>query len=900
MSGRGPRGRARSRTDTAQAPIPAPTSEAESGRGRGIVPATTEQAPAAAGGGSPTGSGSGSGSGGSPTSGAGTASDKSRESPPQPAVGRAATRGKPAIQPQGPLETGLLDPLSRLSLQGEHQEQRRQREIELVPLTKPLTCTDKKGKDGIPVSLMANYFEAVSKPDWLLYQYHVDFNPAVDSKRMRQALLHNHNNLFPDNKAFDGSTLYSLTKLPNEITDVVSVRTTDNTPINIRIKRVCEVVPTSPQFVQLFNIVFRRCLGLYGMTPIQQNYYDMSSPIQVKQYNLEIVNGFTTAISIHERKLLLCAEVSHRVISTATVFDKMNDFYNKNPQNVKAACQEALVGQIIMTKYNNKTYKIDDIDWDSSPLSTFDRRDGNAISFVEYYKTHYDINIREVNQPLLISRPKEKDKRREGEVRNILLIPELCVVTGISDTMREDTFMMRELATQTRLNPDAKISKISRFIGSFNENEKVKAEFNKWQMKFDSRPIKVEGRVLPKEVLLFGNSTHKQLMKADWNNDMKSARHLSAVPLQRWLLFYAQRDENQAYEFSVNLNKVAKSMGMMIDEPEAIAVQEDRTEYFISSVKQKVKSDTQMAVFILSSNRKDRYDAIKKQCCLDLAVPSQCLLVKNIKDAKKAMAVITKIAIQMNCKLGGEIWGVSIPIKRVMICGIDTYHDSAKKDSSVCAFIATMNETKTRFFSRATLQATHQELSNNLTLVVKSALQHFSKVNGGFPEKIIIYRDGVDDGKLLNVRDYEIPQIQKAFELTQADYSPRLTFIVVKKRGNARFFQQTNQGITNPEYGTIVDNTVTRAEWYDFYLISQSTTQGTVNPTHYNVIHDTSGLLPDHLQKLSHKLTHMYYNWPGTIRVPALCQYAHKLAFLTGQSLHKEHNLSLSDKLFYL
>jgi hypothetical protein len=50
---------------------------------------------------------------------------------------------------------------------------------------------------------------------------------------------------------------------------------------------------------------------------------------------------------------------------------------------------------------------------------------------------------------------------------------------------------------------------------------------------------------------------------------MKNARHISAVPLKRWLLFYAQRDENQAYEFSVNLNKVARSMGMMIDEPEA-------------------------------------------------------------------------------------------------------------------------------------------------------------------------------------------------------------------------------------------------------------------------------------------------------------------------------------------
>ena len=126
-----------------------------------------------------------------------------------------------------------------------------------------------------------------------------------------------------------------------------------------------------------------------------------------------------------------------------------------------------------------------------------------------------------------------------------------------------------------------------------------------------------------------------------------------------------------------------------------------------------------------------------------------------------------------------------------MICGIDTYHDSAKKDSSVCAFIATINETKTRFFSRATLQATHQELSNNLTLVVKcklfinkqnnlilillilllkAALMHYAQTNKILPEKIVIYRDGVDDGKLLNVRDYEIPQIQKAFELTQANY----------------------------------------------------------------------------------------------------------------------------------
>ena len=104
---------------------------------------------------------------------------------------------------------------------------------------------------------------------------------------------------------------------------------------------------------------------------------------------------------------------------------------------------------------------------------------------------------------------------------------------------------------------------------------------------------------------------------------------------------------------------------------------------------------------------------------------------------------------------------------------------------------------------------------------------------------------------------------------------------------------------SNPPSGTVVDSDVTLPERfalskllyatlnsklilcrYDFFLVSQSVNQGTVNPTSYNVVKDTSGLLPKHIQALTYKLTHLYYNWPGTVRVPAPCQYAHKLAFL--------------------
>ena len=86
------------------------------------------------------------------------------------------------------------------------------------------------------------------------------------------------------------------------------------------------------------------------MTQIQRNFYDMTRSKNVPKYGLEIIDGYTTAIGIHEMKLLLCAEVSHKLIHTRTIYDEMNDLYEKSSTNFKALFQENLVGQIIMTK----------------------------------------------------------------------------------------------------------------------------------------------------------------------------------------------------------------------------------------------------------------------------------------------------------------------------------------------------------------------------------------------------------------------------------------------------------------------------------------------------------------------------------------------------------------------
>ena len=117
----------------------------------------------------------------------------------------------------------------------------------------------------------------------------------------------------------------------------------------------------------------------------------------------------------------------------------------------------------------------------------------------------------------------------------------------------------------------------------------------------------------------------------------------------------------------------------------------------------------------------------------------------------------------------------------------------------------------------------------------------------------------------------------------------------MSKRINSSFFKMGGKP-SNPPIGTILDDVVTLPETYDFFLVSQSVRQGTVNPTSYNVIKDTSGLKPNHVQKLTYKLTHLYYKWPGTVMVPV----SHKHAFLVGESLLREPSEQVEQVLYYL
>uniref|UniRef100_A0A8C6V1H9 Piwi-like RNA-mediated gene silencing 1 n=1 Tax=Neogobius melanostomus TaxID=47308 RepID=A0A8C6V1H9_9GOBI len=758
----------------------------------------------------------------------------------------------------------------------------------------------KSGTSGRSIQLSANFFRILSRPQWVLYQYHVDFKPPMESRRLRSALLFQHEEILGSARSFDGALLFLPNRLHSKET-VLHSETRNGEKVQITVTLTNELPPVSPVCIQFYNIIFRRILRVLDMQQIGRNYYNPHDPLEIAKHRLTIWPGYTTTILPYESAVMLCTDVSHRVLRSETVLDFMYNLKQQCPaQRFPDICAKELVGLVVLTKYNNKTYRVDDIAWDHTPNNTFKRGD-TEISFRNYFKTQYGLDIADGNQAMLVSHVKKKMGPSGGPPPGpAMLVPELCYLTGLTDKMRSDFSIMKDLSVHTRLSPEDREKRLNRFIMNIQKNSEAQSELDKWGLSFDKQLLQMNGRVLPVERLSQGQRSYEyEPWSADWAKEMRGIPLINAPPLANWLLLYTRRNGNEAQGLTQSLNKVCAPLGIRIQR--AVMVEyDDHQESLLKALQHNVGPDTTMVVVILSSNRQDKYDSVKKYLCVDCPTPSQCVVGRTLSKPQGLMSVATKIALQMACKMGGELWSVEIPLKQLMIVGIDCYHDSTAGKRSIGALVASLNQSMSRWFSRCVLQHKGQEIMDGLKTCLGSALKSYLKFNKCLPSRIIVFRDGVGDGQLHSVVNYEVAQIMEAIKSMGQDYAPKLSVVVVKKRINSRFFAHINGKVSNPPPGTIVDSAVTRPEWYDFYIVSQAVRQGSVSPTHYNVVYDTSGLKPDHMQRLTYKLCHMYYNWQGIIRVPAPCQYAHKLAFLVGQSIHREPNVKLDDLLFYL
>ncbi|KAJ6638517.1 Protein aubergine, partial [Pseudolycoriella hygida] len=839
--------------------------------------------------------------------------------------GESRARGRPiAQQPAGPSQAGpsqagpsqagpsQAEPSSPARAQPSQRERgngapadrgaiRGRAVISDIIRTKPEGMLTKIGNVGAPVPLKTNYFRLLKKPNWQIYQYRVDFSPNIVLEGLRNRLIFEQKATL-GGYLFDGTMLFLTVKLRDEVTQFMSKDKEEN-PIQTTIKFVGLVSMMTASSVQILNLILRRSMGKLNLQMVGRNFFDSAAKITLNQYKLQLWPGYLTSIRQHETDILLCAEVTTKVMRTETIHDIMVDCH-KNERNFQTAFTEIVVGMTVLTEFNKKTYKISEVDYSKNPRSTFMGKNGE-ISFADYYLQKHKLRIKDMNQPLLASKSSNR-KIRGGEPEIIMLIPELCSATGLTQKMRNDGKLMAALANHTRLAPKVRIEKYIAFNQRLQTTKESVENFNEWNFKLDTNFVNVSGRVLPNETILFGKG--KSVLtnqEADWSREFRNITMYVAQDCNRWVLIAPNTSSYQApiiKDFLSVLQQASRGMNYRIGDPQIINLTEDNGSSYARALDQAASKDPQLIMAILPNNNSDRYSIIKKKLCDDRAIPSQVMCIKTItpkpgRDKSSLLTVGTKVAIQINCKLGGAPWMVQVPVSKLMVVGYDVCHDTKDKSRSYGALVATMDmRVAQNYFSAVTHHSNGEEMSNNLALNMQKAVRTYAAQHKYLPERIFFYRDGVGEGQTNYVFQHEIQQVRNALDKVYEGQPYKFIFIVVSKRINTRFFK----GDANPSPGTVVDDIVTMPERYDFFLVAQSVRQGTVSPTSYNILFDGSTLTPGQLQQFTYKMTHLYYNWSGTLAVPSVCQYAHKLAYLVGNYIHRSPSAYLEKKLYFL
>ncbi|OMJ75543.1 hypothetical protein SteCoe_25277 [Stentor coeruleus] len=751
----------------------------------------------------------------------------------------------------------------------------------LVQVKRPGYCSA-----GQPIQLLANYFSFTPKnASTTLQRYAVAFTPEISFSlsKQRERVLFKAKNKIIENV---GRFVFANTIL-------FSSQTSEEFKVNSVFEEVEYTITVTPtgalvqplEIKHFYNKFFNCVQGMLKLVMIGRKFYNPDRPIDLPQHKLVVWPGYANSVGYYENGCLLNIDISHRCLRTITVYDQIVEVRKRNPQDCRQMVAKLLIGTSVLTLYNKKCYKIDDIEWDMSPSSTFEK-EGVATDFKKYYTTRWGREIKYDDQPLL-----------KSKIKTLLcyLLPEFCVMTGLTDEIRSDFNAMKDLAQATKKEPKARLNESAGLIRTLQSFPKTKDEINSWQLEINTDPISLTGRVVSAGQIVMGDNTAFKINDSTGSFDRDIQRKMFAQPrLDKWGIFHCENDKKLVEQsLMANLIQVIKTFNVSCEKPAIFSVSSDKWNDWDRVLRQSLNPTVKIVICVLPGNKgKCRlYDDLKRLTFSCFPVPTQVILNSTLKKDKGLRSVINKVIMQINAKVGGIPWALdSLPFSNSasMVIGIDIF--SKRGSCGVLGYCATMDQNFGRYGSFPKVINPGGEVFGKIKECTEQSLQQFSNENKRFPKIVVVFRDGVSDSQRASVLNDEVSAVKQAFismkNMGQFDI-PSLIYVVVNKRTNARFYCENAGNTTNPPLGTIVDSKVVEKDGYDFYVMPAKANQGSMTPTHFHVIYDDSGLPCDNIQVLAYKMCYSYYNWSGSIRVPAPCQYAHKLAYNYGERSDK-------------
>ncbi|KAH9397441.1 Piwi-like protein 2 [Tyrophagus putrescentiae] len=564
-----------------------------------------------------------------------------------------------------------------------------------------------------------------------------------------------------------------------------------------------KALPLREQLV-LFNCLFKRVMHLLGYTFMKTKYFDERAAIHLEQWMMQLWPGFAIdVVAGASGELLLCVDISHRILHRTSVLDQLKMVMGGGQGGEGIRRPRHFVGASVLARYSKVTYRVDDIDFEASPLSLFEVGSSNSqnnkgttrMTFLEYYRTKWGLEIRELDQPLLVH---QKRSTKTGEVRNLYLVPELCNTTGLG--LVSDQTAFQKVISTVQPPPNSRYRSLLRYIDLVRECPPASKLLADWGLALEPyTSVAMTADLLREEMILTTSNLedhnhqnsnallarHRYLQtkttSSNWSHLLRHSPLLLPVAIgSRWSVVHSRADTAVTRHFVLLCRRAAAAMSLDLEEPRAVVCTANG-------------GGTSADDFLL---------AIK-------ALSAGATLGAG---NRKLETITPAILVQMVCKLGGAPWGVRMPglgvslnssssphpLHLVMYVGIDIYHRKSLKRRSVIGFVASTNSQATGWYSRAYVKVEDtSDLCEGdfLAEATRLALLRYRFFNRRLPTSVVIYRDdvGVPLEKLLRV-EYEameaaIRGVYSSEEVNRESAPlPVIVFMTVAKRISTKLF----------------------------------------------------------------------------------------------------------------
>ena len=722
----------------------------------------------------------------------------------------------------------------------------------------------------------------------------------------------------------------------------------------VPIESLFPIAPSSREMTVLYSYILDRLCGFKNHQKLGHLFYNRPSDDK-----MQVIGGFTCRAGyMNDIGHYITVDALYRAVHRRNILESMMSYVESllsegdgGSIDFQAEWRRRCENAIIIAHNSGKVYRVKTVRFDLTPASMFEMvsKKGSppmSISYSDFYRRYYNRIVYDHNQPLIEAYSEKKSE-------SVILVPELCALTGLTEEMRKDRMLMQEVLQYSRVGTGDKLNQcvsicrdlyngpgpaVPVVMVSKDAAGKARMLMKEWKCQLSQVPARVEGRVLDPCEVSFGS---KRYMVED-GNFQRWTRNGSQCPVQvnRWIVIHQNDQDKQLVDMWLRSMRElgGGGFGMHFGEPLRL-VMSGNTDELKRILLDNITADIQLVMlFTPQKDSKRVYQTLKHITSTVRPCITQVVKSETLRKRQSVVAIVTRVIMQISAKLLGPLWHVNLDTPQTpmmaeptMIVGIDIFDNKEFPRKSAIGFVASLDAFVSQYFSTCCLidqvpkngEKYFDLVAQKIRLCMHEAFEAFADANDGvLPTNIIVYRNNVSKSDMKKIGQFEVEAVLDSIKATNSEtweeqhpehhlangaktkecaYDPHLTYILCMNNVPARFFVMGGaEGPKNPPPGTVLDAVAPGSDHYSFYLVNQHVSRGSAAPTQYVVGYDSSNFTVDAIQNLTFKLSHMYYNFPGAVRLPAPAQYAKKLAHMVATAVHAEVHPRLKETLYYL